>query len=549
MIRASLIWTTYVVLVTEVGTLLTSLDATFISICWALATAILSYVFLRLNMRGHRLPRPTLEWPPTRLDRFLLITIIVIVISILTVALLSSPNTYEVLHYHLSRIAHWAQNRSVAPFATGVEIQNTQAPLAEYIGLQLYVLSRGDLLVNSVQWFAMVMSLLVVSLIAKDLVRGIRPQLVAALFAATLPVGISQASNAETDYVLTFFVAAAYLEAFAIIRRRRQFDTMFFSSLAAGLAILTKPTALVFLLPIAIAAIFRLAFSSPARITLGYAVLALLIVLGLNFGHQARTFKLIGSLGEPSMVKSHLNEQWDLRATTSNILRHASLHAATRNSAVNDIIYRGILKAHLLMDQSPTDIRTTEGSNFYIRPPQTDETDGNTFHALIILIYALILFGTVRRASPDLAAYAFMVLITFVLFAFTNKWQIYGNRYHLAFFVLFAPIFASLPITLRRPNLSAILSVALIAWSLPWVFQLYPRPLLPTRSLASIIQTPRIEQHLQQGGGLFPSIPKCCQLDPRPRMQGSWHHALWSIPSCRVSALALPRRTRVRRSN
>ena len=76
--------------------------------------------------------------------RTLPLLILLLVGGTFCVALLSPVQTYDSLSYHLSRVAHWAQNRSVAVYVTGIERQNMMGPFAEYAVLHLYILQGGD---------------------------------------------------------------------------------------------------------------------------------------------------------------------------------------------------------------------------------------------------------------------------------------------------------------------------------------------------------------------------------------------------------------------
>ena len=70
--------------------------------------------------------RSRLHWPNSAADIrwhewLLLITIILCLLTSLIVALISPPQTYDSLNYHMPRIAHWWQARSVGFFPTGIE--------------------------------------------------------------------------------------------------------------------------------------------------------------------------------------------------------------------------------------------------------------------------------------------------------------------------------------------------------------------------------------------------------------------------------------------
>ena len=84
------------------------------------------------------------DWP----TRLLLAGILIMILAVGTMAFLTPVQTPDSQTYHLSRVAHWAQDHSVGIYATGIERQNFMSPYAEFAVLNLYVLQGGDTFVN-----------------------------------------------------------------------------------------------------------------------------------------------------------------------------------------------------------------------------------------------------------------------------------------------------------------------------------------------------------------------------------------------------------------
>ena len=79
-------------------------------------------------------------------------TACVLAAALLFLAVYTVPYNWDSMTYHLSRIAMWAQNSSVAHYATN-NIRELSAPvLAEFLNLHIYILSgKKDTFVNVLQ--------------------------------------------------------------------------------------------------------------------------------------------------------------------------------------------------------------------------------------------------------------------------------------------------------------------------------------------------------------------------------------------------------------
>jgi hypothetical protein len=249
-LMASVIWGISAVALAEILSALSRLSQEWLALSWLilLFIVLVSLGVLRTRRARLRSPKPRIPAEPTA--RIILVAILLIIVITALVAWISPPNTWDALTYHMSRVAQWDQNQTLNHFATGIEAQNFMPPGASIFVLQFYVLGNGDRLANFIQWFAMVGSLIGISLIAKKLGAGLAGQLVAALFVATLPTGILQSTSTFNDYVVAFWViCVAYwaIEAFDGVPKE---SGLLIVGGGAGLALLTKQTSLPYLIPL-----------------------------------------------------------------------------------------------------------------------------------------------------------------------------------------------------------------------------------------------------------------------------------------------------------
>jgi hypothetical protein len=411
----------------------------------------------------------------------MLLTLVTIFVMIGLVAWFAPPNTYDSLNYHMSRVAHWAQNRSVAHYANGMEIQNSFAPLAEYSVLNSYVLARSDQLVNFSDWFAMVGSVIAASAAAALLGAPLTGQFLAAVFVATLPMGIAQASSTMTDYVAGFWLMCVAVEFLSLwAEQRPSWYSVLFLSLAAGLALATKSTAFGFILPFAIAVPVFL-FRKTGRVQfVKFVALAVLLVGLLNGGYVTRNLRTYGVPFDPHHSSSFRNQMLNWRGLVSTTLRTAAFQFQTPWDALNLQLLRLVVGVHFKMGVDVNDPRTTIIGEFRISKPSTHEDIiTNPMHAFLVLVTVLISIFTFKRAGRKLMIYQALVILGFVIFSFVFKWQVFGSRLLLPFFLLYAPVVGTLIGILVPGWFVSVVGVGLAASSFMWLVSIYSRPLIP----------------------------------------------------------------------
>ncbi len=497
-LRGSIAWGVYLVLLTELLSLAHWLTWPTLVVMWAVPVVGFVAFFSSAPTLRRRPPALSVRWPRST---FILACISVIAaVAFLTavVAWVAPPTTYDSLTYHMSRVAHWAQDRSLEPFATGIFRQAYMSPGAELLVLQLYILARGDRLANFAEWAAMIICIVAAAKIAADLGSSERGQWIAGVFVATLPMGIAQASSTMTDYVTAWWVVCAAAEVSELLSSTARIDNFAYMALAAGLALLAKPTGAVFLAPFALLAFWKLVRSFRAEQALVIAGLATAAVVILNAGYLSRNLITFGRPFGPA-VQAFANEIFSWRVVLSNTLRNASLHAGTSWDWLNEQLYVGLAKVHVKLGLGLHDPRTSWHGFFAVRPFVPSENSvGNTWQAVAAIVAAgLTLFG--RRRSKAQLEYLALVSASFVLFSAVFKFDMLGSRYHMPFFVLLAPIVGVSFGTLRGwVQWSAVGLFAASAYA-PFV-SLRQRPLLPQEDKPSILFQTREQLLLRESG-------------------------------------------------
>lgn len=501
-LRTSLAWGLALVALTEALSPFGLVRRPALLVAWAgLLVVALAAGFLRARRRGR------VVWPPLRLptsapERALTLALGMVLALTALVAWRTPPQTWDSLNYHMARVAHWASMGAVRHYATGVEVQNSMPPMAEVAALHFYVLGRGDRLVNLVDWFALLGSVVAVSWIAGRLGLEARGQWLAALVAATVPMAIVQASSTMTDIVVGFWLLVAFVEVLGLCETGRLATGGALAGAAAGLALLTKPTAVPFLASLAPLGAYGAWRHGRVRGVLLAGLVAVGLLAAVNAGHWGRNLALYGSVvGDPGRAAQHGNQLRTVRGVVSNLLREVALELGTPSPHVNKALALGVRQVHAWLGLAVDDPRTTATGTFRVRPPGTDENNTTALAHTLLLLGSLGYVAWRWRDLPPLARYLAAALAAALLvYAALFKFMVFSNRLHLPFFLLGAPLIALVLVT-RFPRRAWLCGLALFVLAVPWLVGVRSRPLLPLAegSAPSVLLADRTDLYFANG--------------------------------------------------
>lgn len=481
LVQGAIVWSAYMVISTEVLSWFHAINKLALSIVWALPVlGGLVWIWRRLkNRRILRLPvvyhRDT--WFGVVLDALLILVLVITAV----VAFTSPPNSSESMISGMSRVAHWAQNQSLNHYETLNEAQNYAPPGAELIQLNFYVLSGSDRMVNMVAWMAYFGSIAAAASLADVMGATIRGRRFAAIFGATLPVAITQATSSTGYILVTFWTLSAILMLLFYTRKSQKPIFLVLSALAAALAVLTHPIALIFLLPFVLYGVVALWQRLGLGRMLLWALAALAIMGAINSGYLLRNQLDYGRIYPQDAFSEQTNEVHNWKVLISNISRNFALQAKLPGSSV-DIWTRGFLNGlHEDLRQAINDPRTSVDGIFYIPERSTSEqTSSNPLHTFIFLVsmVAVVILVILKKEKPDILIYAGAILFSILLYCALLKWSPNGGRLQLPFFFMFGPVAAIVLDKLEKYQVEGILALILLVCAIPWLFQTQERPLL-----------------------------------------------------------------------
>jgi 4-amino-4-deoxy-L-arabinose transferase and related glycosyltransferases of PMT family len=450
----------------------------------------------------------------------------------LVIALVAPPNNTDSMVYHMSRVAHWAAQHSLIPYATNTLRELYLNPFAEYAILHTYLLSGSDRFVNIIQWFSYINVGIIASLIAEKLRAGKKGQYITALFALSLPEAILQSTSTQNDLTLSCFVLLSIYWLLNYINENN--NALLWAGAAIGLTILTKSTSFLVLAPFVLwAGVHGLRVRKKENTLAG--LYAMLLLLALVTPFYLRNFQTFGNpLGPSSETKQYNNDEFGVKALASNTARNLFMNF-TYTENIGQKITAGVASVdHALGIEIDDPATTWQGYNFSIAGLTINEDlSGAPIHIVIVIGILLAMLICRKKFSILSHGLALSILIGFLIFSAYLKWQPWNNRLELAFFLLAAPLVGLVIEKIHWIPVS-LLALGLGVISLPYFLF---NPTKPLTQDWNIFNLPRVEMMIRNKYILGPYVNSIiyikekinCDLIGMDLENGYWEYPLWNM--------------------
>jgi Dolichyl-phosphate-mannose-protein mannosyltransferase len=501
-----------------------------ISLVWSIF-ALLALFYLRFGFRSVRpieTSGPQSESISSRWDRSAIgLTAILVAIVGLT-ALVSAPNTWDAMEYHLPRVIQWAGHRSVQFYPTIDRQQLSMPPFSEYAMLHAYVLAGSDRFVSLVQWLGYLGSILAISLIVAELGGSRRAQVTAIVLSATVLTALLAASGAKNDNVLTFWISTTvYL---LLLWKRNQSWFLFLSiGAATSLAVFSKGTTYVLLPPLFLACFLIWQPKARLQFLARLPVLAL-ILLSISGPLWVRNYHMSGSpLGLPYFdgvgpVQDRLfaNSPRGAAQAVAGVLRNVSVNLSVPSHRVNAVSTRLFSALMRRIGVDPNDPgQTFRGQTGGLHPfdihfAYRDEILVANQWDFILFIAACILYlRHHKRIGAEPGWLALGIIGSFVLFSVLLRWGPWNGRYQMPVFVLACAFIAFVFDRTVSPLATRILMFSLLLVCLPIAAMNIMRPWFSLRGFSqTLFKLPHDETYFLDNHREFASSFIAAAHDP-----------------------------------
>jgi len=430
-------------------------------VCWwvlYLAVALVVILRLKVPLELSRLRKQARN--PTAIA---LLLFGIVAGFLLWLGAVSAPNSADAMNYHLTRAAAWASSGSVNNYPTYSLRQLYYGRLDEYFLTQALLLDGSDHFVFLPQWIAFVSSVVMVAGLARLMTGKRSASLWGFLLAATLPLGILQATTPLNDlFVATIILSASYLVVMLWRLRRPDAILLILVGAASGLAILTKVDAILGVVPLGVALV-AMAWRDrwPARATLVWGAIALVVAGTLTLPMTLRNWETFHNIIGQTTSEDRIVSTFNPILLGENALRNLLNNADTLQFNINaHIVHVETTLGRWLHLDNPSPSTsvpflsggpTSAGGSIWpyqrlVTP--SDAGSGSLVALLALIVTAVLLLWTrvrKRAASHELIPLLIVSLGTLVLASLMVRWGPFGARFQL---IAFLPALACIAATL-----------------------------------------------------------------------------------------------------
>jgi hypothetical protein len=420
-------------------------------------------------------------------------------------ALLSAPNTWDAMTYHLPRVVEWMGNRGVQNYPTIDRQQLTMPPMAEYGMMHLDLLYGTDRLVNLVQWLAYVGCIIGVSLVTEEFGGSRRTQVFAAVLAATIPTALLGASGAKNDNVLSYWIVATIY--FLVAWKR---DQSWWLALAVGasasIAAFTKGTAYTFM-PCLLLGCWMMWSGSARRKFVVRAPVLLLLLISICGPLWARNYRMTGSVFGLSYFdgagdvegRKYANSHLGPAQVVAGVLRNGSLNLSVPSVKVNVLSTQLVDRLIRAVGVDPNDFgQLTRNPNGTARPfriqweARNEIMTANQWTFFLFVVACAWYAAHYRTRDKDIGWLILGIGGAFVMYCALLRWAPWNGRYQLALLMLSAVVTALVLTRLWSRVAVRVTMFVVLILSLPLAVMNAMRPLLSRHGFSrTVLKLPR----------------------------------------------------------
>lgn len=302
LINLNVLFFIYIFLTTEILSLFKMINKVSTIMC-LLAFFIFSIIYIFKNTKLQKQIELKKLILNNKIMTLEIIVCSILILIMLIIALNTIPFNWDSMTYHLSRIMHWIQNKSVDYYPTNINRQIVSPPMAEYILMNIHLIFDNDILFNILQWYSYAFSAYLIYKICRNFKVNKEIAAFGSIIFLTMNIAIAESVTTQVDlfsgmilllfiYYTQYFISVDKLE----INKNNIFKLLLYASLV-GIGYISKSqiclVMLIFLLYLLINRIYK---KEKVKNMIIYALIATFTILPFILPSFYRNYKETGDI-------------------------------------------------------------------------------------------------------------------------------------------------------------------------------------------------------------------------------------------------------------
>lgn len=443
----------------EVFSLFNILDKNHIKILYSLLSVVLIGIIgwnLKKKSKKIKIAVNFSDFINFILEQKLLILFLIFSVLILGLSISTVPYNWDAMTYHLPRIAQWTQNKSVAHYAVEDIRQVTSPTLAEFINLQVFIMSgKKDIWLNLLQTTSFFTNAGLVYFITKRLGGSRNYCWLSVLLFMSMPIAFAEALSTQVDHFSTmwllifiyFLLDILDLDYHLTINRDSITKVVILSS-CIGFGYLAKASILFAMVFFALwllgVCIYR---KDKVRDILFLISLAVVVICLIVLPEISRNLVSFGAISAPAagarQLIGTLNPIYMFVNGLKNYMMNLPNVYIRFEELLSHIVY---WFTYILRVEINHPSIAEDGREFFLHSPETYGHDTAINPIIVItatVVMVCLLIKRFRRDKMEFAEkYSWAAFGSFIVFCIFLRWEPYVTRYMLSYLAILCPVIA-----------------------------------------------------------------------------------------------------------
>lgn len=455
------LWVTYMYIVTEVLSLMHAVNRACLFAGWILLDATLAVIIffgLKKKKLSLRLNIINVVEAFKRYPIHIIIGAVTFLWAIGTI-----PHNWDSMTYHLTRVAHWTQDGTVAHFSTNNIRQVASPALASFVNLHVYIMcGKKDIFLNMLQWSCYVTNAWLVVKLAYKIGCSERWAKISSLLFMCMPIAFAEALTTQVDHFATVWllIFAYFILDFVLVKEHINYDKHNVAAcLTMGACVvygyLTKPTVSVGMFMMALGLlIICIKRKNPVMPIIKLLMIVAPLIAIFIAPEIIRNIISFQALNPPSVGQRQVVGTVQPSYLMTNFLKNftfnfPNIYIYRSNRIVYELVTTAARVLRVELDHPSI---SEDGGAFKVHEAQTFGHD-TAVNPVIFILAVIVLCWCIYRhikqkqnlLQKSLQKTAMLTYFTFgifCLFCAIVRWEPYVSRYMLPYLALLCPIIA-----------------------------------------------------------------------------------------------------------